>query len=451
MIHDLPRRAYWSAYLAYHVNGQARYPFRSAARIQRDADRRARRMVAYAYRWAPYYRETLDRLGLTPDDFCTVDDLRQLPLISVADLQAAPERFRSRQFTAEQVTTLHSSGSTGSPHGVAHCLDAILQSAAQSHRELRAMRSVLGEGYRTLSISSSTGSNGVLSAVNRANTLRLRRARAVRNQVDDYASYEELLAALNRVRPDLLSGYGSTLGRLFAWALRTGQSFHVPRALRYAADALAPGMRALLEQEYGVSCFSGYQAIEAFKMGWECEAHTGYHLNIDLYPLRIVDENGHDCPIGVTGEVVISNLVNRGTVLLNYRMGDRAALLAGPCPCGRALPLLSYVQGRTVDVLYDLAGQRHPSSVASAPVRAVAGVLQYQVVQEARGRLRYDLVITAACDRAQATRHLTAAIQEKLGPDMQVEVRFVDDLQLTAGGKLRYVQSLIGGSDETSV
>ena len=291
----------------------------------------------------------------------------------------------------------------------------------------------------------------MLSAVHDANTWHLRRARAARNVVDDYAPYEEMLAALNRVQPDLLHGYGSTLGQFFSWALRTGQSFHAPRALRYAADALAPGVRAVLEQEYGVACFSGYQAIEAFKIGWECEAHSGYHLNIDLYPLRVVDGAGRDCPPGVAGEVVLSNLVNRGTVLLNYRMGDRAALLADPCPCGRALPLLSYVQGRTVDVLYDLAGQRHSYAAASAPVRDVAGVLQFQVVQEARDRLRYDLVTTPACDHAQATRQLTAAIQARLGVGMQVEVRFVDDLTRTAGGKLRYVQSLIGGGDETTL
>jgi hypothetical protein len=42
-----------------------------------------------------------------------------------------------------------------------------------------------------------------------------------------------------------------------------------------------------------------------------------------------------------SGEVVVSNLVNRETVLLNYRLGDVAASLPDRCPCGRSLPLLS--------------------------------------------------------------------------------------------------------------
>ena len=144
MIRELARRTYGSALLAWHMRGQAQYPYLPLERIARDRDRRVRHMVAYAYRWAPYYRETLDRLGLTPADFHTADDLRRLPLISVADLQADPQRFFSRQFAADQVTLFHSSGSSGRPHGVAHCLEAILASAAHSHRELHALRALLG-------------------------------------------------------------------------------------------------------------------------------------------------------------------------------------------------------------------------------------------------------------------------------------------------------------------
>ena len=54
--------------------------------------------------------------------------------------------------------------------------------------------------------------------------------------------------------------------------------------------------------------------------------------------------------------MVVSNLVNRGTVLLNYRVGDLAARLPEPCGCGRALPLLSEVQGRRTEWLESSSG-----------------------------------------------------------------------------------------------
>lgn len=41
-------RLFWSAYLAYHLRGQARYRFGALAAIKRDQRRRVRAMVAYA-------------------------------------------------------------------------------------------------------------------------------------------------------------------------------------------------------------------------------------------------------------------------------------------------------------------------------------------------------------------------------------------------------------------
>ena len=101
---SLLSRLYWTAFTAWHLLGQAHYPYRSPERIARDRDRNVRRIIRYAYRWVPYYRETLDRLGLTPRDFRTFSDLRKLPLISVADLQERPEAFRSTQFRDRPMT-----------------------------------------------------------------------------------------------------------------------------------------------------------------------------------------------------------------------------------------------------------------------------------------------------------------------------------------------------------
>ena len=64
-------------------------------------------------------------------------------------------------------------------------------------------------------------------------------------------------------------------------------------------------------------------------MGWECDAHHGYHINSDLYPLRIVNERGE--AVAVRPARSCSNLINRGTVLLNYRPGDLASRIDGPC------------------------------------------------------------------------------------------------------------------------
>jgi len=436
---NLLRRIYWSIYLAWHLPGQARYPFRSARRIARDRDRRVRRMVRYAYRWVPYYRETLDRLGLTPRDFRTFDDLRKLPLITVADLQADPERFRSRQFVAQELIALSSSGSTGRPHIVWHNLAAAYQNIGHARREeMQWARVLRGRRRRKLSITSAMNSATAVRAATRRNALwpRWVARSAPALAIEDGPAV--WVAAINARRPDYLTAYGSWVSHLVAYVRQTGVPLHWPRLIRYVANMLPDAVRCYLAEQ-GVQVFSGYQAIEAFKMGFECAQHNGYHTNDDLYPLRIVDAQGNDCPPGVTGEIVLSNLVNRGTVLLNYRMGDLAARLAEPCPCGRHLGRISYVQGRTNDALYDVNGAAVSQLVLTAPISATPGVLEWQVRQTALDRLVIQLVTAPDCDRAATTERLCAAARARLGATVQVEVRFVDEIALTPAGKLRFI------------
>jgi phenylacetate-CoA ligase len=114
---------------------------------------------------------------------------------------------------------------------------------------------------------------------------------------------------------------------------------------------LSPAIRSLITKEVGVPVFSIYGAVEALKIGFEFGEQSGYHLNSDLYPVRIVDEDGAPASEGEAGQVVVSNLVNRATVLLNYRLGDLASYVGGSCPCGLALLLHAPPIGRIDDVI----------------------------------------------------------------------------------------------------
>ena len=54
-----------------------------------------RSIVRHAYSTVPYYRETMDRLGLTPADLGTAADLAKLPILEPWQLTRDPEYFVS--------------------------------------------------------------------------------------------------------------------------------------------------------------------------------------------------------------------------------------------------------------------------------------------------------------------------------------------------------------------
>ena len=148
--------------------------------------------------------------------------------------------------------------------------------------------------------------------------------------------------------------------------------------------------RAFVEERFGVPVISRYGAVEAPRIGLMCEARSGFHLNEDLCHLRLIDADGRDVPDGEVGEVVISNLVNRGTLLLNYRLGDYARFAQGACPCGRTLRRLEGLEGRVAEVLRLGNGFVHQYAIWHA-LTAIDDLVNFQLVQLKRRRFELRL------------------------------------------------------------
>jgi phenylacetate-CoA ligase len=418
-------------------------PFRPWSAIERDQARRVRGMVAYAVRHVPYYRETLHRLGLRAEVFRTAADLARLPMIERDQLQRDPEYFLSTAIPHRRLVEMRSGGSTGAPRSVYHDPAAVFRNAAHSERDRSIRAALLGRraGYRQTLIASGYGGMRKVQEFLDAHALLPRRARLERQYLSMGDPLGENLARMNAFRPDALHSYGSYLGRLFAHAHETKAPFHRPRVVTFGGDTLSPAGRALIEEEFGIPVFSIYQSIEALRIGFECEAHRGLHLNADLYPVRIADAEGQTVPTGTSGEVVVSNLVNRGTVLLNYRLGDVAAALPDRCPCGRSLPLLSPPPGRTDDVIELPSGALvHPQAVRIL-FTGEREIWEYQVTQQGPARFRVDVVAARGCDRAATAARVARRFAERFGAGVTADVRFVDQVARTAQGKLRVVLS----------
>ncbi|HKW81279.1 MAG TPA: hypothetical protein VJQ49_09745, partial [Casimicrobiaceae bacterium] len=240
---------------------------------------------------------------------------------------------------------------------------------------------------------------------------------------------------INDFRPDVLHSYGSHLAILFGHLARSATPMHLPAVVTYTSDRLTPSVRALIEQRFGIPVFTTYQAVEAFKIGFECEHHRGLHLNIDLYPLRVVDGAGRDLVPGQTGEVIVSNLVNRGMVLLNYRLGDIVALLPGACPCRRSLPMLSYPHGRTDDLIELSSGRIvHPQAIRGV-FNEEHLIWEYQVEHLTDAHFRVALLASQDCDRIAARARVVEKFAAIFGRDVRIDVEFVATIDRTVGGK----------------
>lgn len=416
-----------TARLAASLVVERRFAFRARASILRAQSRRVRAIVEHAFRTVPYYRETMRRLGLAPGDFRTADDLARLPEIGRADLHRDPERFRSSVHDVRDLLELHSSGRTGEPVSVWHDLESVIANAAHGERDrsIWAGSLVPRTGYREAVLGLVDGSDASVQRFLRRGVWLPERGDIERIYLSGLDSLDATLAALNAFRPQVLHGYGSMLAALFAHVRTHGAPFARPAVVTFSSDEFEPDARALVEREFGLPVFATYEAIEAFKIGFECGAAPGYHLNVDLYPLRI---DG-------SGEVIVSNLVNRATVLLNYRIGDRAVLASEDCPCGRRLPRMTMLEGRRDGVIRRPDGSDvMPMSLAGV-FALTPGILRYQLEETAPLSVLARVVADPGCDRRATEARLVSGLGSALGEGFRLRVQFVDRIEPAAGGK----------------
>jgi len=401
-------------------------------------------MVEHAYSTVPYYRETMKRLNLSPSDFRMAADLAKLPIIEREQLQRDPEYFESSSSRRGRDIEVRSGGSTGAPRLVKWNTAAVFQNAGHAERERSIIAGKVGRlvGYRESVIASRFGSEQDVQAIYRDYALLPKRTSIQYQQLSLLDPPEHNVQQLNQFRPDVIRSYGSYLGRLFEWLHSTGTPFHKPKVVFYDADELPVTARSLITDEFGIEVLSAYQAVEAFKIGFECDRHTGIHLNVDIYPLRFVDDAGTDVEDGSSGQIVVSNLVNSATVLLNYRLGDVARMTGAACLCGRTLPVMSYIEGRTDDWIRLISGESvHPQSVRTLFTDETS-VKRYQVIQQ---RLDHFSVSIESLQQDDALEErIRNRFKERFG-NVSVGVAFVDVIAPSDGGKMRPVICAVNG------
>jgi phenylacetate-CoA ligase len=252
-----------------------------------------------------------------------------------------------------------------------------------------------------------------------------------------------LVAAINARAPEVVGSFGRMIGHVFREAHARGLPIHRPRLVRYGGEPIAEADRRLIEEHYGVPVLSSYQSCEFLRIAHQCERRRGFHLYSDQTVVRAVDDTGCDVAPGEPGEAVVSNLVNRATVLINYRLRDRIVLGAAPCPCGRTTPVIAAIDGRSDDMLVAADGEAVHESIVLRRLYGVPGLVRIAVTQFAVDRVEARIVVADGTDRAAIVEAIRAALTHLLRhPDARgVAVEVVANLPAGPGGKFRALVS----------
>jgi len=108
------------------------------------------------------------------------------------------------------------------------------------------------------------------------------------------------------------------------------------------------------------------------------------------------------------------------------------------CDCGRGLPMLENVQGRTADFVVTPAGSLISGiSLTENFACLIRGTAQLQIVQESRTHLRLRLVPDATFGEESKTQ-IAGLVRDTFGPSMTHELEYLGSIAPEKSGKFRF-------------
>lgn len=395
------------------------------------------RLLRHCWNEVPYYRRAWSAAGATPDDIRDMRDFNRLPVLTKADIRAHYDDIHASGWR-DRMLYKSTSGSTGEPLRLGYTRESFERRIAVMWRGYGWAGSRMGR--RTLYLWGAPVDGGLTAR--KAKDLayhRLFNRRILNTYLMSDANMAEYADQIDRFRPQVIVGYVNPIVRLAQWLLDTGRRVHAPESVLGAAEALHDFQRRLIERAFGCKAYNTYGCREFMLVASECEAQSGLHVAADHLVVEVLDPQPAVDGTAV-GQIAVTDLHNFGMPFVRYLNGDTAVAGDGPCPCGRGLPRLARVVGRTLDALRAADGRVVPGEFVPFVFNDIPGVLRFRVHQPAIDRLQISLVVDAAWGDA-GERRAREQIAAVFGATTQIEFRLVDDLPLGPSGKTRVTSS----------
>jgi len=410
----------------------------SPERLEAWQVERLRTLLLHAGAHVPYYRALFSRSGFDPAKINSLADLARLPLLRKADIAAARDSFKSGQ--AVGLRPFATGGSSGEPLLFFLGRRRVSHDIAAKWRATRWWGVDIGDREAVL-----WGSPIELHAQDRVRRVRdwLLRSTLLPAFAMSPARIDGYITQLRRLRPRMLFGYPSALCRIasHAGAHNTSLDGIGVKVAFVTSERLYDAQREQIASAFGCQVANGYGGRDAGFIAHECP-EGGMHVTAEDLIVEIVDAGGQQLPTGSTGEIIITHLGTQDYPFIRYATGDVGALGTAPCTCGRGLPLLQKLEGRSTDFLTAQDGTVMHGLALVYIVRELPQVRSFKIIQESLLLTRVLLVCLPRLDDTTRTLIVTG-FQARLGAQVTIAIEEVDDIAAEASGKYRYVISKV--------
>jgi phenylacetate-CoA ligase len=411
-----------------------RTQFLTKAELETLQLQRLRKLLRHAKDNCLFYAQRMEQAGLGPEEVISLEQFSRLPVLTKRDIQDHGADLRAKGFPANKSVRNQTGGSTGSP------LQFYVDRERFDSRKASTLRHNLWAGVRPGDWQASLWGSRLDQGRpekwwdHLRNRLLYRTVALNTSKISD-ADWSRFVTEVRRARPRSMVAY-TQAAVLFARYLRQ-QNIDDIRigSIITTAEMLLPGQREFLEETFGGKVFNRYGCREVSVIASECEFHRGMHVNAEALLVEIVPATRSSR----AGRIVVTDLLNYCMPLIRYEIGDVGEWAEDQdCPCGRHLPLLADVQGRTTDFLVLSDGRQISGPALTLVVSDMADVRQIQFEQRSPKLILLRVVPGKGFGPA-TEKELHKRIGLYLGDGAALQIELTDSIASEISGKYRFV------------
>jgi phenylacetate-CoA ligase len=393
-------------------------------------------LIQHAAVNVPCYRRIFQKTGVDPKSIKGPEDLKRLPILDKEVARANQTDMVDELLDASKLIINSTSGTTGMPLELYR--DVWLNSAAFAYLDAR-WRNVAGM-RRRINRSVTIGGHLVADPARTKPPFWLHNRRWDQLYMSSYHLSPRYLGyyveELRRFKADYIEGYPSSVYAIAKYIVDNNIEPIEFKGCFTTAETLFDYHREAIKKAFACRTYNQYGCGEMAVFAAECSAGA-MHLSPEFGIVEVVDDNDQPVPVGQTGHLICTGLINRVQPFIRYRIGDIGVLKDGGCSCRSSLPVLDRIEGRMGSMLITRDGRKIGAPGLTLLFHHVKGVAETQIVQEDYDLFRVRLVPAEGYGDTDGQK-IVANLAERLG-DVEIHLELTDKIERTKSGKFMAV------------
>ncbi|MFH2060871.1 MAG: phenylacetate--CoA ligase family protein [Pseudomonadota bacterium] len=426
---------FWSKtpMLKYHKKLEATQ-WLSEDELRKQQWSKLKNLLKYVYENNIFYKEKFDKAGISYQNIETLEDMKKIPMTTKLEIKNNYDRIISNGYRKDTLLRTKTGGSTGT------ALELFRTQKTMQLKQACTRRSDMWSGWKPgETIGSIWGNpehpstlkehfrNLFISPYIYLDTMKMNKESVI-----------EFSKKWERKKVSALFGHSHSIYLLAKFVKELKIDKIKPKNIISTSMMLMPYERQLIENVFGVKVFDRYGCEEVSLIASQCDQHDGMHINIEHLLVEFIKPDGSDAKPGEEGGIVVTDLLNTAMPMVRYKVEDIGVPSNKKCECGRGLPLMEKVVGRTADFLVHSDGSLVAGvSLIERTLTAIKGLVQMQIIQETCDKITLKIVEDSSFNE-QSRKELFSEFKKVFGDDLILTIKSVNTIPQERSGKYRF-------------